>query len=115
MKYPASKKTLLTSRDVLEFATIEGAKANHLDHKVGSISPGKCADLLILSIDSYSVMAVNDPVGCVVSSMGPQNIDTVMIDGRIVKQNGELKGFNKSTIRQLIHDAQYRNYKAANL
>ncbi|HEV2574262.1 MAG TPA: amidohydrolase family protein [Beijerinckiaceae bacterium] len=51
---------LLTARDVLEFATIEGARCAHLDHKTGSLTPGKQADLILLRTDSLSAWPINN-------------------------------------------------------
>lgn len=76
----------LKSRDVLEFATIEGARACGLEDRVGSITPGKQADLVMLRRDTLNLTPLNDPGGSVVQAAGPGNVDTVMVAGRIVKQ-----------------------------
>jgi cytosine/adenosine deaminase-related metal-dependent hydrolase len=80
----------LTHRDVLEFATIDGARACALDHKVGSLRPGKQADIVMLRTDQVNVAPVIDPVATVVICADTSNIDTVMVAGRIVKHNGKL-------------------------
>jgi cytosine/adenosine deaminase-related metal-dependent hydrolase len=80
----------LTHRDVLEFATIDGARACALDHKVGSLRPGKQADIVMLRTDQVNVAPVIDPVATVVICADTSNIDTVMVAGRIVKHNGAL-------------------------
>ena len=82
----------LTVRDALEFATIEGAKANGLAAKVGSLTPGKQADVICLRKDRINVMPVNDPVGAVVLGMDTSNVDTVFVAGKAKKRNGELLG-----------------------
>src|SRR5215471_4565850 len=61
----------LTVRDVLEFATIEGARANGLDRKIGTPTPGKEADIILLRADRFNVMPVNNAVGAVVEQHGP--------------------------------------------
>ncbi len=58
-------------RDVLEFATIEGAKANGLESKIGTLTPGKEADVILLRTDRFNVMPMNNAAGAVVSSMVP--------------------------------------------
>ncbi|WP_312017602.1 amidohydrolase family protein [Bradyrhizobium liaoningense] len=83
---------LLTTRDVLEFATIEGARANKLDRKVGTLTPGKEADLILLRTDRPNVAPVNNAIGAVVTNMHPGNVDTVMVSGRMLKRNGQLVG-----------------------
>ncbi len=105
----------LTARDVLEFATIEGARANGLEKKVGTLTPGKEADVILLRTDMLSVMPVNNAVGAVVTSMGPQNVDTVLIAGKVVKRNGKLVGVDMNRIARIGREAQARAYKAAGI
>ena len=103
----------LTVRDVLEFATIEGARANGLDHKIGTLTPGKQADIILLRTDRLNVMPMNNAVGAVVTSMGPQNVDTVLIAGKIMKRNGELVGLDMARLQRLGDEARDRVYAAA--
>jgi cytosine/adenosine deaminase-related metal-dependent hydrolase len=83
-------KEPVSARDVLAYATIEGARANGLDHKVGSLTPGKAADIVMLRTDRLNVTPLNDPVTAVVAGMDTSNVDTVLIGGRIMKQGGRL-------------------------
>jgi 5-methylthioadenosine/S-adenosylhomocysteine deaminase len=103
----------LTVRDVLEFATIEGARANGLDHKIGTLTPGKEADIILLRTDRLNVMPMNNAVGAVVTSMGPQNVDTVLIAGKIMKRNGEMVGLDMARLQRLGEEARDRVYAAA--
>src|SRR5206468_7630545 len=103
----------LTVREVLEFATIEGARANGLDRKIGTLTPGKDADIILLRTDRLNVMPMNNAVGAVVTSMGPQNVDTVLIAGKVMKRNGQLVGVDMNRIAKLGRQAQERAYKAA--
>jgi cytosine/adenosine deaminase-related metal-dependent hydrolase len=80
----------VSARDVLAYATIEGARANGLDHKVGSLTPGKAADIVMLRTDRLNVTPLNDPVTAVVAGMDTSNVDTVLIGGRVMKQGGRL-------------------------
>jgi cytosine/adenosine deaminase-related metal-dependent hydrolase len=105
----------LTSREVLEFATVEGARANGLERKVGTLTAGKEADIILLRTDRLNVMPMNNAVGAVVTSMGPQNVDTVLIAGKVMKRNGQLVGVDWARITKLGQEAQERNYKAANV
>ena len=82
----------LNARDALEFATIEGARANGLDHKVGSLTPGKEADVILLRSDDVNIVPVNDPVGAVVWGMDTSNVDTVFVAGKALKRSGRLVG-----------------------
>src|SRR5258707_12407544 len=69
----------LTARDGLEFATIEGARANGLGPKIGPPAPAQDADVILLRTDRLNVMPMNNAVGAVVTSMGRQNVATVLI------------------------------------
>ena len=79
----------LTHRDVLEFATIDGARACALDHKVGSITPGKQADLVLLRADDQH-RADDRPGRDGVVFADTSNVDSVFVAGRAVKRGGEL-------------------------
>ena len=83
-------KSPLTTAEVLACATIEGAKANGLDSKVGTLTPGKQADLIMLRTDRINVSPLNDAATAVVAGMDTGNVDTVLIAGRVMKRHGEL-------------------------
>ena len=84
--------TFLTSREVLEFATIEGARVCGIDDRTGSITPGKQADLVLIRCDQSNTYPVIDPVSTVVHQADTRNVDTVMVGGRFLKRGGELIG-----------------------
>jgi cytosine/adenosine deaminase-related metal-dependent hydrolase/ribose/xylose/arabinose/galactoside ABC-type transport system permease subunit len=86
----AAGKSPISARDVLGYATIEGARANGLDAKVGSLTPGKLADLIMLRTDRLNVTPLNDPTTAVVVGMDTGNVDTVIISGRVMKRGGSL-------------------------
>lgn len=89
---------LLTARQVLEFATIEGAKANGLASRTGTLTPGKEADVIMLQSRSINVAPMNDPVGAVVLGMDTSNVDSVFIAGRAVKRHGALVGIDVAKV-----------------
>lgn len=62
----------------------------HQDHRIGSLAPGKQADLVLLRGDDLTIFPVHDPVSSVVTQAGVSNVDTVMIGGRIVKRDGRI-------------------------
>ncbi|WP_329180553.1 amidohydrolase family protein [Streptomyces decoyicus] len=82
---------LLTAREVLEFATLGGAGALGMADTIGSVTPGKQADLLVLRTDRPAVAPVYDATAAVVSSMDRADVDTVMVAGRVVKRQGRLQ------------------------
>ncbi|MBN9080246.1 MAG: amidohydrolase family protein [Rhizobiales bacterium] len=97
---------LLTARDVLEFATIEGARCAHLDHRTGSLTPGKQADLILLRTDSLSAWPINNAVGAVVNVMNPSHVETVMIDGKVKKWRGQMVGVDTARVLRLAEEAR---------
>jgi 5-methylthioadenosine/S-adenosylhomocysteine deaminase len=110
-----SPPKFLTVREVLEFATIEGARANGLERKIGTLTPGKDADVILLRTDKLNVMPMNNAVGAVVTSMGPQNVDTVLIAGKVMKRNGQLVGVDFDRLTRLGNEARDRIYANANV
>lgn len=86
----AEGKDPIGPSDVLAYATVEGARANGLDHKTGSLTPGKQADVIMLRTDRMNVTPLNDPATAVVVGMDTGNVDTVLIAGRVMKRGGRL-------------------------
>ena len=78
------------ARDVLEYATIEGARANGTLDQVGTLTVGKQADVILLRTDRFNVIPLNDPVMSVVAGMDTSNVDSVFIAGRAMKRAGKL-------------------------
>ncbi len=97
---------LLTVKDVLEFATIEGARANWLDHKTGSLTPGKEADIIMLRSDRLNVTPINDPIGAVVVGADTGNVDSVFIAGRALKRNGYLLHVDLDRARRMAIESR---------
>jgi cytosine/adenosine deaminase-related metal-dependent hydrolase len=77
-------------RDVLEFATLAGARAAGLDGRTGSLSPGKQADLILIRATDLNLAPVTDPAAAVVLAAHPGNVDTVLVAGRTLKRGGRL-------------------------
>jgi 5-methylthioadenosine/S-adenosylhomocysteine deaminase len=102
---------ILTSRDVLGFATIEGAKANGLDSKVGTLTPGKEADIIMLRTDRINVLPINDPIGVVVRGMDSSNVDSVFIAGKPKKRHGHLVNVDLDRVTRLAYES--RDYVVA--
>ena len=86
----AEGKTPVSTREVLGYATVEGARANGLETKVGTLTPGKQADVILLRTDRMNVTPLNDPATAVVAGMDTGNVDTVLIGGRVMKRHGQL-------------------------
>lgn len=78
------------AREALEWATINGAAMVGLEHRIGSLTPGKQADIVLLDADALNLFPVTDPVAAIVLHAGIANVETVLVAGRIVKQSGKL-------------------------
>jgi len=97
--------TLLTSREVLEFATIEGARVCGLDDRTGSLTPGKQADVILVRCDDTNTYPVIDPVSTVVLQADTRNVDTVFVAGNVVKRDGRLVGADLRNARELAAES----------
>jgi 5-methylthioadenosine/S-adenosylhomocysteine deaminase len=97
---------LLTCREALEFATIEGARCANLDGKVGTLTPGKDADIVVLRADRLSLWPLNNAPGAVVNLMNPGNVDTVFIAGKVRKWRGNLVGVDASRLMRMADEAR---------
>ncbi len=75
---------------MLEFATIDGARACALEDKVGSLTPGKQADIVLLETNAINTAPMVDPVGTIVVFSDTSNVDSVFVAGRAVKRDGKL-------------------------
>lgn len=91
----------LRSHDVLAFATIEGARACHLDKKIGSLVEGKQADIVILDATDLGLTPLNNPVGQVVYAAHPGQVETVLVAGNVVKRDGQMVGDVGKRAREL--------------
>jgi len=91
VKSNGTPEPAITPREALEWATIEGARALGLDKRIGSLAPGKAADLILIDGSDINLFPVNDPVESVVFQANPSNVDTVMVGGRFLKRGGRLR------------------------
>jgi 5-methylthioadenosine/S-adenosylhomocysteine deaminase len=103
--------SLLTAREVVEFGTIEGARDNGLERKVGTLTPGKEADIILLRTDQINVMPLNNVYGAIVLGMDTSNVDTVLVGGKIMKRAGKLVGVDLAKIQRDVQ--QSRDYIVA--
>jgi cytosine/adenosine deaminase-related metal-dependent hydrolase len=97
---------LLTCREVLEFATIEGARCAGLDSKIGTLTPGKEADIVMLRADGLSLWPLNNAPGAVVNLMNPGNVDAVFIAGQVRKWRGKLVGVDVTRLMRMATEAR---------
>ncbi|GHE22175.1 amidohydrolase family protein [Halomonas urumqiensis] len=80
----------ITTREALGWITLDGAKALGLDSRVGSLTPGKQADIVLLDSHQLNMQPVNDPISTVVMQASLANVASVMVAGRFKKRDGRL-------------------------
>jgi cytosine/adenosine deaminase-related metal-dependent hydrolase len=102
----AEGKAPMATRDVLACATVEGARANGLESKVGTLTPGKQADVIMLRTDRMNVTPLNDPAAAVVASMDTSNVETVLIGGRVMKRHGQLLHVDWPAVRRAVLESR---------
>jgi 5-methylthioadenosine/S-adenosylhomocysteine deaminase len=106
---------LLTTRDVLRWATVHGARDLRLDKKVGSLTPGKEADVIILDAEAINVAPLNHVPGAVVSLMERSNVETVIVAGRVRKWKGRLLGVDLPKLRRELEASRDYLFSAAGI
>lgn len=98
----------ISVRDVLNFATVQGARANGLLAKCGTLTPGKEADVVIIRADTISTSPLNNAVATVVLGTDTKNVDAVLIAGQLRKWRGELVGQEVARVRRLATESRDR-------
>ena len=97
---------LMTVKQAVEIATTGGAKVNHLERKVGSLTPGKEADVILLRTDTINVLPLNHAYGAIVLAMDTSNVDTVFVGGVVRKWKGALVGVDVARVRRLAETSR---------
>jgi cytosine/adenosine deaminase-related metal-dependent hydrolase len=82
---------LLSTREVIRYATVDGARVAGLGDVTGSLTPGKQADVVVLRSDRPNIFPINDPIGAVVWGMDTSNVEWVFAGGRALMRNGVLE------------------------
>jgi 5-methylthioadenosine/S-adenosylhomocysteine deaminase len=103
----------LSHHDVLRFATIAGAAACGLDARIGTLTPGKDADIILIRADAINTFPVIDPVGTIVTSADTSNVDTVLVRGEVRKRGGRLIGVDLPALRTMVQRSRDHVLEAA--
>ena len=98
----AADRSRITTHDVLDFATLQGARTNGLADVTGSLTPGKKADLLVVQAEDLNNMPLNDPIGTLVLGSDARNISAVLIDGEPRKWNGQVLDVDLAALRREV-------------
>jgi cytosine/adenosine deaminase-related metal-dependent hydrolase len=95
----------LTVRDALGWATANGAHAMGLEGRIGSLTPGKQADIIVIGGSRLNMTPMADRVGCLVAQANASNVEHVLVAGRFVKRDGALIGIDLDAARELARSA----------
>jgi 5-methylthioadenosine/S-adenosylhomocysteine deaminase len=98
----------LHQRDMLRLATIDGARVWHLEDEIGTLTPGKQADIAVIDMRSPHLDGFGDPVAVMVLGAGPADVETVIVGGDIVKRDGKLADDHVGHALELMHAARER-------
>lgn len=91
----------LPARQALRLATIGGARALGLDHEIGTLEPGKRADVIVVNLDSlHASPRANDPASVLVYSAQPADVKCVVIDGRLVMNDRKLLTLQEESVME---------------
>jgi cytosine/adenosine deaminase-related metal-dependent hydrolase len=84
------EKLTAHAREALEWATINNARALRMEHRIGSLTPGKQADIILLRAEDINMIPAMYPIQAAVFHANSSNVDTVFVNGNKVKARGEL-------------------------
>ncbi|MGP9791664.1 amidohydrolase family protein [Roseinatronobacter sp. NSM] len=106
---------LLSAMDAIRFATINGAQGLRLEHKTGSLRPGKEADIILLDATALNVAPLNHVAGAVVTLMERSNVSTVICAGKLRKWQGQMLGHDIDALRGKLEASRDRLFEAAGI
>jgi 5-methylthioadenosine/S-adenosylhomocysteine deaminase len=98
--------TPVTVRQVLQCATVNGARCAAILDRAGTLTPGKKADIVMVRADQMNVYPLNNALGTVVQAADAHNVDTVIIGGLVRKRRGALVGINLPQYRRLVDESR---------
>jgi 5-methylthioadenosine/S-adenosylhomocysteine deaminase len=103
----------VTVRALLESATIDGARCAGLATQIGTLTPGKRADIILIRTDDISLFPSNNAIGTVVHAAERAHVGTVIVDGVLRKQNGKLIGVDIARVRRAAEESLAYLFAAA--
>jgi len=99
---------LLKPRKLIEMATIGGARVLGLDDRIGSLTPGKRADIVLIAKGPFGDSIVDDACAHVLLQTSPREIDTVLVDGEARMRGGKLLDFDAAKAAKMVDDSRRR-------
>lgn len=96
----------ITSRELIEFATIEGARTIGMIDRIGSLTPGKAADVILVNAGGVNLMPLNNAFGSVVLGASPADVEAVIVGGVFRKWAGNLLDVDERKMRLLAENSR---------
>jgi 5-methylthioadenosine/S-adenosylhomocysteine deaminase len=103
----------LPASQALEMATIGGARVLGLEKEIGSLEPGKRADMIVVRLDRPNAVPIYDPVSQMVYALKAEDVRDVMVNGRVIVRDGRILTLNEPQV--LSKAAEYRAKVSASL
>ncbi len=97
-------RTLLPSIEVVEMATLGGASVLHLEKRLGSLEPGKLADVIIVDTNSTSMIPLYEPYAALVYAASPRDVRTTIINGKVVMEDRKIQNVDIAVIREKVRE-----------
>jgi len=111
-KLTSKDPTVINAREALEMATIRGARAIHQEKEIGSLEAGKRADLIIVGMDSVHQTPLYNVYSQLVYATKASDVETVMINGRIIMQNRRVLTIDERSVRLKANEYRDRIRKS---
>ncbi|KAE9938844.1 amidohydrolase family protein, partial [Escherichia coli] len=110
---PSERARAVSVQEVIEMATINGAIAMGIGDITGSITEGKRADIILVRAKDLNIWPIGNIETAIVQSGSASNVDTVLVDGRIIKRSGRLLAYNVDSIVRGAQQSSNRILNAA--
>ncbi len=107
-KLDRKDRNVMPAAHVVEMATLGGARALHMEDRIGSLEPGKLADLILVDVDSTAMIPLYDPYSALVYAASPRDVRTSIIHGRVVMEDRVVKTLDVPLIKARVRELATR-------
>jgi cytosine/adenosine deaminase-related metal-dependent hydrolase len=97
-------KPRLTAKRLVQLATLDGAVDLGIADRTGSLTPGKRADIILVRTTDINIAPVSEPYEALVTFAQPRNVDTVIVDGRVLRRGGEFTALDHAGVLRQAAD-----------
>ncbi|MGL6063542.1 MAG: amidohydrolase [Fusobacteriaceae bacterium] len=112
-KLDTKNRTALPPVKAVEMATIGGARALHMEDRIGSLEVGKLADIVIVETQSPNMVPIYDVYSALVYSANASNVETVIVNGKIIVEDKKLKTYDEKLSRKNMNEFKDKVIKIA--